>query len=275
VSYLNEPKNHHYVPEVNQKNFADENRCVQTYYKHEQEKGVTKERIKDILYEEYFHTYIDEQNERNNDFENYLNKIETLYGNALQGGLHEEIRNNNSLSKNQEEALINFVVYQYARTPKKRKSIANNLEKIVSHILESDGQKPIYESIGIQSKLEQQLMYEFVHSKWSKINWITGLAEKAFKWINKKNISFLLAPKDSQFITSDDPAFFLENSHFVIPLSSDICMITGLKGDKYASGTISKEEVNYINRATALNASNILVAKDKSILEEIVAKLSL
>jgi hypothetical protein len=169
---------------------------------------------------------------------------------------------------------VEFVVCQYARTLKKKKQMEINIKENLSKGLESSVYKLIYEMIGRESVLEET-NNQLIMGAQNNNRRIEGLSEIAKSIINQQNFGFLLAPKGSQFITSDDPAFFIENSNFVIPLSSDICMITGLQGDEYTTGTITKEEVNRINRDTARNASIVIVAKEKSILKEIVSKLSL
>jgi hypothetical protein len=94
---MSEPKNHHYVPAVYLKKFADETEHVYIYNK--RYKKYYQKHINAILYEKYFHAYIDEHGNRINDFEHKLNRqVETPYGDIVKKGLFKDIRAINSLS---------------------------------------------------------------------------------------------------------------------------------------------------------------------------------
>lgn len=106
------------------------------------------------------------------------------------------------------------------------------------------------------------------------------LAEKIFnfQWI------FLISPKDTSFITSDNPCFVIpfskffsqglgsDNSVTVFPVSPKICILVDnkIKSKNEIFVNLSKEKVRTINKSIILNSYESVVSTDKRHLEHLL-----
>lgn len=216
------------------------------------------------------------------------------------------------LGGNDRSAIAFYVALQYIRTPKFREETDKFMEENIKFLMRKDISSPDKFKISKEELLKQKpknkkekealkkistmteeeinlQSYEFLHSDDFKIKLtntghskqilkIDRLAKNIFelKWL------FLIAPKGTVFITSDNPCFTISlskirqgllspNVLIIFPLRPDICIVIKpahkSKTEKYLK--IDRKKVRNINKLILENSYQCAIAKDKVHLENL------
>jgi len=109
------------------------------------------------------------------------------------------------------------------------------------------------------------------------------LANELFLIFIQMDWQFLHSPTDSSFITSDNSFIVNRPQNYngpygvgtkgakkLIPLSQEVCLVMGDKGESIISRQISRKEVRNINNRIVIECNRFLISKDKPLLEKIV-----
>lgn len=239
--------------------------------------------------------------------EEVTNKIDTLGIEAIKkidGNLQDQLDGFNR------SALAFYVALQYVRTPKFREETDKFMEKNIKFFMRKDISSPDKFKLSKEELLKQkpknqkekealekissmteeemnQQSYDFLHSNEFKIKLtntghskqilkIDRLAKNIFelKWV------FWTAPKETSFITSDNPCFTISTSKIrqgllspncliIFPLRPDLCIIIKpalqIKTEDYVN--IDRKKVREINKLVLKNGYQCAIAKDKNHLE--------
>lgn len=204
-----------------------------------------------------------------------------------------------------------YVALQYTRTPRHREEMNKLIEattryfmrkdlstidkvsmpkgKILEHIPQNKMEKEVLEKISkmTQEEINSQI-FEAIHGDTVRIGLtktghsksifrVDRHAEKVFEmqWL------FLIAPKDSSFITSDSPCFTISNSKMngllspfstvYFPLRPDICLYIkpAMKSKAEYYMKLDKRQARDINSLILSNSTQFVVAKDRIHLEKL------
>jgi len=155
-----------------------------------------------------------------------------------------------------------YVALQYFRTPRFRDELNSIKELVIKEFYEEKEKKlPDTDDFPVKKQMEFILRIEEFAKKIFNFRWI-----------------FLLAPKDTSFITSDSPCFAIDNdesnvdkgflsyeANIIFPLRPDIClMINNDKNQGQFFLELNKQNVRDINRLIIENAYSAVVASDKN-----------
>jgi len=155
------------------------------------------------------------------------------------------------------------------------------IEKFIKYSLEKD----IYNNVKNAKKLYKALnsgdieirMNNIGHSK--QILRIDQLAEEIFEleWV------FLITPKNTSFITSDNPCFTISSSKIsqgilskntvtLFPLRPDVCILINPTKKSYIEKyiKINKKEAKEINKNILKNSYNCIIVRDEKHLKSLV-----
>ncbi|MFD2966543.1 DUF4238 domain-containing protein [Sphingobacterium bambusae] len=299
------PTKHHYVPRVYLKRFADENSEFFQFSK--QYKTISQKHISKVGYKhDYFkiqreetkliNSIQDEYYIEKNGFtqqENNFNKLASLVSQKLQ--ISFEMR------KIEVEILLQTIITIKRRNPSTRQQLTDNLKKEAAsgtfeRIFEPfrelaqkvDNADPmIYlnkeknEFINDPSKSDDLYLSSFIDQ--SKV------VREITKTFFQSAIQIYHAPEDSQFVTSDNPGFFVSGNEiinfgglggsylFAFPISPETCLIIDSDESGYPSihhttiipKVCTKKQVDYINYATTLIANGNVFVKDRQYAEQV------
>lgn len=209
--------------------------------------------------------------------------------------------------------LAHYIALQYIRTPRHREEMDKIIEKTINHFRRKDisslekvqfkkedilKEKPknkqeeeALEKISKMSEEEiQKEIFESIHSDEIKMKLSNeGHSKNLFK-VDKyaKELfsyewNFLLAPKGTSFITSDNPCFVISShkmmgglfspfSTVIFPLTPNICVYIKPKTKSHGENFVKLDKtlIRTINKMIAQNSYQYIIAKDKIHLQKIV-----
>lgn len=209
-------------------------------------------------------------------------------------------------------ALAFYVALQYVRTPRFREETDKFMEENIKFFMRKDISSPDKFKLSKEELLKQkpknqkekealekistmteeeinQQSYEFLHSDDFKIKLTnTGHSKQILK-IDRLAINifelkwlFLITPKETSFITSDNPCFTIASSKIrqgllspnaliIFPLRPDVCIIIkpSIKSKTENYLKIDRKKVRDINKLILENSYQSAIAKDKTHLENL------
>lgn len=194
------------------------------------------------------------------------------------------IKSQNQLSDYNRSVLSFYIALQYIRTSKNREEVDKMIEEFIKLSLKEDIVNNNIDKIFFR-ELYQALndgyfgikINNIGHSK--QILKIDKLAEEIFKleWI------FLITPKNTSFITSDNPCFTISSSKIsqrilskdtitLFPIRPDVCIFINPKKKSYIEKYIkfNKKEIKEINENILKNSYNCIITKNEKHLKSLV-----
>lgn len=218
----------------------------------------------------------------------------------------------NQLSGEERSCVAFYVALQYIRTPRYREETDKFMEATIKYFMRQDISSPNKINISKDEILEHCLMnkreqevfekikdmsdeeikkqtFDFLHSNDFNIRLTnTGHSknilkiEKLAKGLFEVQWLFLIAPKDSAFVTSDNPCFTLSltkirtgllspNVIVFFPLRPDLCIAIkpSVKSQREHFLKLDKKKVKELNQLVLKNSYQCLIAKDKRQLENL------
>lgn len=209
-------------------------------------------------------------------------------------------------------ALAFYVALQYIRTPRHReemdkfiqaetrffmredvtspKGFRLSKDEILKHRPKNKREEEALKKISAMSDEEiKKQAFEFIHSddlkvRLTKAGHSKGILkiERHAKGLFESQWLFLIAPKDTRFVTSDNPCFTVSptkvmngllSPHVTVffPLRPDLCISIkpNIESKTERFLKLNKKEVRDINRKTLANSYQCLVAKDREQLENL------
>jgi len=206
-----------------------------------------------------------------------------------------------------------YIALQYIRTPRFREETNKFIEATIKYFMRHDVSSPSKIRISKEeilkhrplNKREEEALkkisamsdekikrqtFEFLHSDDFGIHLTnTGHSKEIFKidrlakglfevfWL------FLISPKDTSFVTSDNPCFTVSSTKIrqgllspnvivFFPLRPDLCIAIkpGIKSQTEYFLKIDKKRVREVNQLVLTNSYQCLVAKDKKQLENLI-----
>lgn len=208
-----------------------------------------------------------------------------------------------------------YIALQYIRTPRFREETNKFMEATIKYFMRHDVSSPSKIRISKEeilkhrprNKREEEALkkisamsderikkqtFEFLHSDDFGIRLTnTGHSKEIFKidrlakGLFESAWLFLISPKDTSFVTSDNPCFTVSSTKIrqgllspnvvvFFPLRPDLCIAIkpGIKSQTEHFLKIDKKGIREVNQLILVNSYQCLVAKDKKQLEKLTEK---
>lgn len=271
-------KNHHYIPQVYLKYFADKNKKDHEdrflWVFENPTVAPYRKSPKNICAEKYFYSFDDDELEPDHELiENYLNGIETSVSKVLNDLYYGKPKYQDS---RQRVLFARFVCFLHYRTAQYREFFRILLQnKIKSAFVDEMNKTGGYKEwakkkINFPDMSEEDFINSFngikiVPKKILAIDTMLQVSFKMIPFLVERNWTFYV-PKHAEdfFVTSDQPVllcnkscephimpgFALDETDFVFPVNSRLCLVASFfTEEKYAEA--SKEQVIGFNRLVA------------------------
>ena len=273
-------KNHHIVPKKFLDSFANSNGQFWYFDKNSESKQPGRANKKSATVESsFYNVWCYEENTEKDGIENAIGEtVENDYGLILPKVLSEQ-----TLTRNEEQKLIDFFVFQYFRTPQFHQELYQKYEEISQEELEREYEYltkvmiPPYPKDSLP-KIEHIMRFKDIVDEKIKKNWLhiamlmshgIGLT----KFIEKQ-IYFIFNPK-IQLLTSDNPVI-MENDSIKVGLSPNCMCYIGTK-DGYTD-FINSDSLDHLfldlNIDVIHNSEKYIYAKNKDTLELYIEALN-
>jgi hypothetical protein len=222
--------------------------------------------------------------------------------------------NYQQLSGEDRSGISFYVVLQYIRTPRHREELDKALSEQIKMLMKSDissqdkvqitkedilscepindKEKQAQEEASLMSEEEikslvfnsiQNEDFEFRLNNIGHSKEMMKLLESSSRELFETEWTFLIAPPDTSFITSDNPCFTISQSkiwtgllsplsRIIFPLRPDICVYIkkGTKSRKENYEKLNKKQVKSINKDIVANSYQCIVAKDEKHLRSLL-----
>jgi len=294
---MNISKRHHYLPQFYLKNFTGKDGLLWIFDRERNE--YRQQSIKDTAVQVDYYTLLGQNGRKHVEIENFFASLESITNPVI-----KKIERRRRISTEEKNVLAAFVSFLKVRVPdfeKTANELGEKMIKQISKIMFSSKEtadtliKKYEKEMGIDSGITAEELIELTkknkyrvkfnrtHSIQTMVN--SGLALVpvflSLKWL------FLRAPKNTTYITSDNPFVLLPPKDYqlniiygvgiltpgakkVIPLTANTCLIMGDRGTITKGSIANKIIWRAINFYTAINSDRFLIARDRPLLEKIV-----
>lgn len=289
---MNKPvkKLHHFLPRFYLRGFSsDSDGNIDQYILTED--SIVKAHVNNTGAEKFLYSIQTEESDRDDKIENMFAEFE----NSMAPAINKARKNPNSLSPDEKEWIVQFVTFQYLRTPKiidrsgellegemyKRvEEMANDPERL-KRVFERSNTEGHSISELKEFMLKKQDAYRIKFSRNHLLGYILKLYGTVFPILFYLNWKILEAPKNHCFVTSDFPVSTLLRTpthteilsgaignplaEIAIPLSSKLCLTANRNGLNFFKHVrVNARVVNYLNLRTIACANNFLYGKSFS-----------
>lgn len=284
---MNEPKKHHFVPEVLLKNFTDENNWLYFYDRRFKRNEVCRQKPSEIFYKKHLNTYRESiEGLPKYDLEEKYSKIETNIEPVFKK-IFEKVRSDNlpEFTSNELSALVKFIYAQYRRVPDLHEEyytdqnfnnvVLEEFEQIPEEHPHKEEIKKIHKKI-MTEEIYRNFFKQKVKVKSQQIS--TGKVEKflrsrgiVYAFINNKNKSFIIGSRPVLMMHAISQHHDHENQNEIwLPLSSDIalCFAPIIKQKSFIFEMSDNRDIRYFNE-TIYNQSNIIASRSNRLVASI------
>jgi len=125
--------------------------------------------------------------------------------------------------------------------------------------------------------------YDIKFSREHSLNLMYSLARELPFYFIQMDWQFWYSPKNSSFITSDNPFIVTSPENYngpygirtkgtkkIVPLSRKVCLVMCDRGERMINMQVSSKDVKSINYFIANGCDRFLISRDKSLLESLV-----
>ncbi len=294
---MNNPKRHHYVPQFYLKNFTNSKGLLQIFDREKNE--YRQQNPLNTAVQGHYYTFRTEKGKKHTEIEKLFSTIEDKAKLVI-----DKIDARENIAVEEKESLATFISFQKTRVPDFEKNInklseklfKKNIQKTSSHETVAsfikEYEKNTDKKLNISpeelfeiSQNENRYSIEFIR-EWS-LTMAIRLGRDSIKYFLDMDWIFLQVPKKASFITSDNPFALVPPSNYdpkslygvglitpgakkQIPLSQRTCLVMTDHGQNILSREIDRELVRKVNLITAINSDRFLIARDITLLKNIV-----
>jgi hypothetical protein len=294
---MNIPKRHHYLPQFYLKNFTDDNGLLWVF---DREKNEYRQQLpKDTAIKGYYYAFKGKDGRKHTEIENFFSVIEGKTKPIL-----IKLDKKESINTEEKEILAIFISFLKTRVPHFEKLTNESSEKIMKQMnrLMFSSEERVAAMIdryeketGKKIKIDPKELIDFIQGdrydikfpREHSIESMLLLGQDLIGYFLQMDWFFLWAPKNSSFITSDNPFLLLPPSDYnpksfygvgiltpgakkIIPLTSHTCLIMGDHGGRMIGRIADPKAIRAINLYSAINSDRFLIARAKLLLERIV-----
>lgn len=289
----NKPKKHHYLPQSYQKNFTNNKKLVWVYDKKTKTTREQPTRTTGVI-NDYYTLQLNDEN-FNTDVETYLSNIDGLFATVFKKFQKEE-----QISEKERFEMSACISFLYTRTPtfqsRYEKTESEAIKQINKIFYDKDKMKETIKrrrkGVKDLNKIERIIKggeYDIKFKREESIVMMAKLAPQLISVFNMYEWTIYKSPKNSSFITSDNPIIMLPPSNqqpdkfagvglltpgvsLFFPLSSNLLLVmTGeerpLKNIFYLG--IERKKIRAINDLIFRSSLRYVIARDKQWLEKL------
>lgn len=261
---MSEPKRHHYLPQFYQLGFTLDGKNLCLYDRKLNEMRPARPRNTALI--GHYNSFTEDDGTKNTVMETYLCAVEGRAASAIKAAF-----NQHHLTGQQRANLAEFIAFQFYRVPRFDSELKEMMKAIFRHGMPQEAA----DSIDGSRNLTLSMMWNLV----PEIKRIILLQD----WF------FLHCPPGSSFVTSDSPftiippkpseeRLFATNGICMpgvkkwFPLTSRLGLMMGDRGDKVLHSNVFQDQIDALNAFIAIGSFQYLLARDKSTLEDLIAK---
>ncbi len=293
---MSEPKRHHYLPEFYLDLFC-RNGLLWVYDR--KRKEYRQQTSKNTAVQNQYYSAFGPDDKKHTRVEQFLSVIEGLAKPVI-----VKISNEETISPQDKEVLAVFVSFLKVRVPDFEKTINEMTEKrlkiqhefmfsseentaIVLKNLEVKTGKKIDVSPKDFMEFVLSGQYDIKFSREYSLEIMLSFGADLIRFFLNMDWVFLYAPDKSSFVTSDNPFALVPPDDYnpkgpygfglitlgarkVVPLTQRTCLVMCDYGQRVIKSAIKSEEVRNINLNITVACDNLLIAKDKPLLEKLV-----
>jgi hypothetical protein len=290
-----ETKRHHYLPQFYLKGFANEEKfCVYDRTKNEFR---IQTPVNTALEKDYY-AFIDNTGEKNKSIEKILADIE---GRVVP--VFDKIKKQEKLSDEDKGIMSLFLTFFIYRVPEFQKlsnEIAHKISEITMKNLISSKEQAAkwirnYEKdTGKTFDVSPETLFEYAQNPQFEITIDRNTTLKQMLDLSYKHKDYLFnmdweifnAPKNTSFITTDNPFVLLPPKGFpigirgyglrtkgvkkIIPISKEQCILIGLPGNNFTYVNVNTIIVRGLNLFLASRCDRFVIGRDEKLLKNIV-----
>ena len=293
---MSEPRRHHYLPRFYLENFVNDNGFLSVFDREKNEYRF--QQPVNTAVEKDMYRFKDVENNDRYDLENAFSRVENDTKAII-----DKLDNSQKISKEDVDVLSIFLSAQRYRVPRFFKTSAELTDKIGKMIAKMNcpsieqAERLINDSAesGKTISFTPKELFDFVHNedkykigvaKEGDISLMTDLIPQVADYLKSMDWSFYFAPKDSLFITSDNPFILVPDDSVdtrfrgyglttpgvmkVFPLSPKTLVVISNKGHRVTARKINTKAVRHVNLHIARQCDRFIIAREKILLERIV-----
>lgn len=291
----NETKRQHYLPQFYLKGFTKEEKLW--VYDREKNEFRIQTPVNTAIEKDYY-TFSDKKGEKNKSVEKILADVE---GRVVP--VFEKIKNQDSLNDDDKGIMSLFLslfIYRVPEFEKLSNEIAQAISKFTMKNLisskeqaakwiesyEKDTGKSFDVSPEILFEYAQNPQFEIILDRNTTLRHMLDLSYKNTNWLYNVDWEIFEAPKNSSFITTDNPFVLLPPKGFpigirgyglrtkgvkkIIPLSKERCILIGASGNSFKYINVNTKTVRGINLFVAARCDRFVIGVDEKLLKNIV-----
>lgn len=298
VKKANKPKHHHYVPRFNLEFFSDSG-FVWVYDSHNN--TYNKLPIERVAVINNFYTFTTDKGKKLYEIEEYLSKVE-----GVSKPLIQKLDSGNDLTDEEKAGLSEYLYLQMYRTPKNIRRTLEGVEKMTKKMMSITASNKQYfertieeieskhedmkkiDSEAVRRDLVNQDYNLHVPKEWALKFMFDSLPELvglifASEW------QILHSPKNTMFITSDDPytqvqtkklpGFYrnmmglgVKGTEITVALTPNTCLLLLPKDGNITHRKLNKDGVKNVNFRTATNCDRFIFSKNEDLLKRMVKR---
>ncbi|MCJ7651790.1 MAG: DUF4238 domain-containing protein [Candidatus Lokiarchaeota archaeon] len=291
----NATKRHHYLPQFYLKDFVYEKKlCV---YDREKNEFRIQTPINTAIEKDYY-TFLDKEGEKNKSVEKILADIEGRVIPVINKIRNQEIINDDD--KGIMSLFLSLFIYRVPEFEKLSTEIAQKISEFTMknlisskeqaanwiEIYKKDTGKSFDVSPEIIFEYAQNAQFEIILDRNTTLKQMLDLSLKNTNWLYNMDWEIFLAPKNSSFITTDNPFVLLPPKGFpigirgyglrtkgvkkIIPLSMGQCILIGSLGNSIKYIMADAKTVRSLNLYIASRCDRFVIGRDEKLLRNIV-----
>ena len=277
-----EYKNQHYVPQSFLSGFTDNDLNLKNesalYRLNKLTNEIDKKGIKHICNENYYYSFLDENNNYHHDIEKMFSKYETEFkkirhkANCIRNGYLQN-QKYEWFNRSEKKCLIQFIVLQLFRVPKIITPYISQMSHDFMEMNLTEGKEQTEEEILNDIKrMSMSHMFDLTNQSFQLI----------IEILNNKNMILTVSnyTSNNAFIVSDNPvllanksepnAIIHDKTEITMTLSKNIAISFYEYGYDNKIGIIDNKSIDVINRSFYKNASNFCFSGNRETLEKIL-----
>ncbi len=297
---MSTPKRHHYLPQFYLEGFCRDD----LLWVYDRDKKEFRQQAPiNTAVQKYYYSFENDNGERDAEVEGLLSLVETYTKPII-----DKLNNREYIDETEKETLSIFIGFLYSRVPSFEKTYNDNTERLLRHmnkVIFSDEKRTEqilrkYErdtgkKIDISAKelsefaLDDNRYYIEIHRNKS-LQMMLDLCKKLPIYFVQMDWLFLFAPRNSSFITTDDPFVLIpprelpnnapygiatKGTQKFVPLSQKVCLAMFDRGNKINIKEANRDEVRGLNLSIVSRSDRFVIARDKALVKNVVETVGL
>jgi hypothetical protein len=292
---MSKPKRHHYLPQFYLEGFCRDG-LLWVYDKDKKE--IRQQKPINTAVQKYYYSFENEDGQRDAEVEVLLSIVETYTKPII-----DKINKRDDIDETEKETLSIFIGFLYSRVPRFETNYNDSKERILRHmnkVIFADEKRTEqilrkYErDTGMKIDVSAKELSEFaldddrytieIHRNES-LKMMLNLCKKLPIYFFQLDWLFLFAPRNSSFITTDDPLVLIppkdlpDNAPYgiatrgaqkFVPLSQEVCLAMFDHGDKINIREGTQEEVQGINLSVTSRSDRFVIGGDEVLVKNVV-----